>query len=291
MFPPLSCPLLCEFSLPCAHLLLLCLFHSFALSTGLFCSDTGLFCEHVVAFCGNDLYCVAGLLKVCHDSSSYTRVTLHITCVATCMTRSYVWHDSFICVTWLVHMWDMTRSYAWHESFICFTWLVHVCDMTHWYVWHDAFICWTWLVYTCDRAHWYVWQDSLMCVCLWLIHICDIIHSYVCVCVCVCLCVLQDSFTCVKQSIHTCDIIRVTWLVYTCDMTPLYVWHDSFVCVTWIIICVTWIIHMCDMTAIYVWRNSFMCMAKRWTRIIRTRRALALNSSFSRVLWNGSSCR
>jgi len=41
------------------------------------------------------------------------------------MTHSYVWHDSFICVTWLIHMCDMTHSYVWHDSFICVTWLIH----------------------------------------------------------------------------------------------------------------------------------------------------------------------
>jgi len=37
-----------------------------------------------------------------------------------------VWHDSFICVTWLIHMCDMTPSYVWHDSFICVTWLLHI---------------------------------------------------------------------------------------------------------------------------------------------------------------------
>jgi len=49
------------------------------------------------------------------------------------MTHSYVWHDSFICVTWLIHMCDMTHSYVWHDSFICVThsyvWLIHVCQV------------------------------------------------------------------------------------------------------------------------------------------------------------------
>jgi len=42
-----------------------------------------------------------------------------------------VWHDSFICVTWLIHMCDMTHSYVWHDSFICVTW----CHMMHSYTW------------------------------------------------------------------------------------------------------------------------------------------------------------
>ena len=46
------------------------------------------------------------------------------------MTHSYVWHDSFICVTWLFHMCDMTCSYVWHDSLIGMTWLILMCDMT-----------------------------------------------------------------------------------------------------------------------------------------------------------------
>ena len=32
---------------------------------------------------------------------------------------------------WLTHMCDMTHSYMWHDSFTCVTWLIHMCDMTH----------------------------------------------------------------------------------------------------------------------------------------------------------------
>jgi len=52
----------------------------------------------------------------------------------------YVWHDSLICVTWLIHMCHMTHTYVWHDSFICVTWLIHICDMTHSLVLYDSFI-------------------------------------------------------------------------------------------------------------------------------------------------------
>ena len=32
-------------------------------------------------------------------------------------------------------------------------------------------------------------------------------------------------------------------LIHTCDMTHLHMWHDSFICVTWLIHIVTWTIH------------------------------------------------
>jgi len=107
---------------------------------------------------------------------------------ATFVTRVY--HNASICVTWLIHMWDMTHWYVWHDSFICVTWLIHMWNMTHSYVWHDSFmcdmthpcachhssICVTWLVQTCDMTHSYAWHDSFICV-TWLIHICH--SSYI----------------------------------------------------------------------------------------------------------------
>jgi len=89
------------------------------------------------------------------------------------MTHSYVWHDSFICVTWFVYnvfirlvlvdsfihwviwqciillMWHMTYAYVWHDSFLCVTWLTHMCHLTHSHVWNDTSIMYT--------SAWYWW--------------------------------------------------------------------------------------------------------------------------------------
>ena len=102
------------------------------------------------------------------------------------MTRSYVWHDSFMFV------WHESFIRVWHDSFLCVR-------STHSYVWHDSFMCvwhdwficatglahlWdithssvTWLIHVCDMTHSYVWHVSFMCM-AWLIHMCDMIHSY-----------------------------------------------------------------------------------------------------------------
>jgi len=122
------------------------------------------------------------------------------------MTHSYVWHDSSICVTWLIHMFDMTHSY---DSSICVTWLIHMFDMTHSYVWHDSFICVTWRIHMCDMIQSYVWLDSFICV-PWLFHTWDKAYTYV----------WRDSFICVMWLIYMCDdsSIRVIWLIRTHDM-------------------------------------------------------------------------
>jgi len=163
--------------------------------------------------------------------------------IHTCdMTHSYVWHDSFICVTGLIHMCDMTHSYVWHDSFICVTCLIYMRNMPWSYVWHVSFICVACRSHTRDTPQttcvslWVWWADAT-----WLIHVCDTTHSYV----------WHDSFICVTWPIHTRDMthsytwhdsfIYLTWLIHTRDMAHSYMWHNSF-------IYVTWLIHICDMT-------------------------------------------
>ena len=93
----------------------------------------------------------------------------------------YVWRDSFICETWLIHMCDITHSYVWHESFLCVTLLIHVCVLTHLCTAHrESFICVTWLIHMWNVTHSYVWHVSFICV-TWVILMCDIPHSYVCI--------------------------------------------------------------------------------------------------------------
>ena len=87
------------------------------------------------------------------------------------MSYSYVCHDSFMCVTWLIHMCDMTHSCVWHDSFICVTWLIHVCDMTHSYMkWWGLRLRTHLSIYHCthinESRHTYEWVMSHM----WMSH-------------------------------------------------------------------------------------------------------------------------
>jgi len=129
-----------------------------------------------------------------------------------------VWHDSLICVTWMIYVCDMTHSCGMTHSYECVClskWClpVRMCDMTHWYVWHESFMCVTWLIHVAWLIHMSVCayqNDLFLSVCVtWLIHMCDMTHSYECVC------------------------------PLECDMT-----HWLFMCVTDSCACVTWLIHM-----------------------------------------------
>jgi len=154
------------------------------------------------------------------------------------MTHSYVWRDSFICVTWLIlcvftllpqlrwhdcftRVWrdlficDVTYSHAWRDSFICVTWLIpRVFTPLTQLRWHDSFTYVTWLIH--------MWRDLFTCV-TWLIHMCDMTHL---------LYLHPNPSTKVIWLIHMCDVTHsyVTWLIHMRDVTHSYVWHDlSFV--------------------------------------------------------------
>jgi len=114
---------------------------------------------------------------------------------------------------------------------MCVTWRIHICDMTHSYLWHDAFTCVMWLTHMCDMTHSYVWHASFQ-----------------------------------KETVGR-NVVQPTPMNESCHtyewVTPLYVWHVAF-------ICVTWIAHMCDMTHSYVWLDSFICatVGTGWRRLI-----------------------
>ena len=210
-----------------------------------------------------------------------------------------MWHDSFTCETWqihvcvmnhscviwLIHMCDMTHSYVtlqyldvfscnvFLESFTCVTWHIHVCRMAHPYVWHDSLLCndekpWESLHDTCDMTHSYVWHDKSMCV-YWRIHVYDMTHV---------LCIAKAR----KHSTNC-----VTWLIHMCNLT-------EFICVPWRIhmshiktselfyaVCDMAHFRTCDMTHSYVWLDSFICV----TCLIYANNAKFQSSSIGFTTW------
>ena len=87
------------------------------------------------------------------------------------------WHDSYICVTWLIHICNTTYVFAWCDSLIWVEWLIYMCDMTYSYVWrdscshvwHDSYIYVTRLMYLRDMTYLYVWHNAFICM-TWLMH-------------------------------------------------------------------------------------------------------------------------
>jgi len=105
-----------------------------------------------------------------------------------CICVTYVWHDSFVCLTWLIHRGDMTHSHVRHDSFICETWLIDMCDtmiirMSHMIHSHVRRVAWSFVG-----------------------------HTYVCVC--------HTCVTRVMWDMRLMTHIRMSHV-------RLYVWHES----------------------------------------------------------------
>ena len=148
------------------------------------------------------------------------------------MTPSYVWHDSFIRVTWLLHMRDMD-GVLWVQVQRC-KHKPHLCDTTALYVWRDVFNGVTWLLPICDmaRSHMFDMNGGLWVqtqrLCQHTLHLCDIKW-------------LLHTFDTTPSYMWLYSFIRVKKLLHTCDMTLSYEWHDFF-------IRVTCLLHICIMT-------------------------------------------
>jgi len=138
------------------------------------------------------------------------------------MTHSYVWRDSFECVTWLVQIYGTTHSIGWHDSLVYATRLIHPCDVTHLFGWRDSSIRVTRPIHLCDMSHARVWNESSILVTLLVLialSICWHWHAW------------HDSS------------VYVTWLVLIepsisvvmCVMTHLHVLAACLIC----------LIHMC----------------------------------------------
>jgi len=213
---------------------------------------------------------------------------------------------------WLTHLCDMTHckrnclrllhtpvrraiSRMRHDSWICETWLPHLCDMTHCKrnclrllhtpvrraisrMRHDSRICETWLPHLCDMTH---------CKrnCLLLLHTSARHDSFIYEQDSISMCAMTPSKRTCSLLLHTpCEpgnITNETWLMNLRDMIHEFVRHDSFICVTWLIVrnllhicmcdmtrscvshasfmCETWLLRLWDMTHSCVWRDSFMC--------------------------------
>jgi len=237
---------------------------------------TGRSCARVISRCESMRGVLGVSLSPTADGDAGISCIVHIKCAVTpsyawhdsymltCMTHTYACYDLFICVVWLIHMWDMIQSDVWHNSFICVIWLIYSGDMTHSNVWHDSFVCATWLIDLWDKTHlirdtihsewieshsnlllhiFQVWHDPLICV-TWLIYTSHIYHVW------------HDSFIRVTCFIHRCEIAHhicdmhhiysdtgisclisssVTRLIHICDMTRTCAWHDLYIWVTWFI--------------------------------------------------------
>jgi len=126
-------------------------------------------CDMALPYVWRDTFgCMAGLIDVCDTTLSHARhdssrcaTSRHDSSICLFCRISSLLQGSFAKETYNLKeptslafsMWDVTRQYVRHDSFICVTRLFHMCDMTHAYVWHDAFMWLAWLIHMGGMAH------------------------------------------------------------------------------------------------------------------------------------------
>jgi len=94
------------------------------------------------------LMCVTGLVHMCDSCPTLSYMSLVCMCGMTFFFEQ-VKRDAFRCVTKWVFACDMMHSYVWHDSVICVTWLVHTG------VQHVAFTCATSRIHTAPKTFWW----------------------------------------------------------------------------------------------------------------------------------------
>jgi len=152
-------------------------------------------------------------------------------------THEWFSHTLFLGSTWLIH--DDARHFTHvtiHDLCIGVTWNNHVCEMT----------CIV-IIYRCNMIPSCVRHD-LFIGATWLIHVCAMTTHELLIKTSVQVCVRHGSRICARP-------------IHVCDTTRSYVWHDSF-------ICVTWLVHVSDMTNVRLecvaTRHCISLKSKRW---------------------------
>ena len=88
-----------------------------------------------------------------------------------------------------------------------------------------------------------MWHDSIVCA-IWPIRNFNMNRTHLC----------YDPSVCMALSLLLWYFVLATRLNCMCDMTLLYLWHDSNVCATWLNC-------TCDMTQLYMWHDSIVCVS------------------------------
>jgi len=175
-----------------------------------------------------------------------------------------MWHDKFICVTWLIIFVNMLGIWRWgfKMAWTNVTWLIHIRVVTHLCMRRESFIYVTWLIQIREHAR-HVEASALVSLQIWMIHdthekitmeSCHLVifTNILKACggdcsgkfICVTWLILQNVSSC-KNSVlpHYIRVTRFIPDLFTCET---WLMPDWFICETWLIsdlfICLIWIV-------------------------------------------------
>ena len=156
----------------------------------------------------------------------------------------FMWHDVFIYMTWLIHIFDTTHS---DVSFLCL--ILIACGMTHS---HDSFYV-TWLIHM-TNSHFisFNWSHMQMrhAICVW--------------------------HTCANVSCHVCEWVmsrmRMSHVTYANESCHMYGWVIQYMCYTHHAdcdsfevmsrICMSHVTYTNESNHIYEWVVSHICVSR-----------------------------
>jgi len=120
----------------------------------------------------------------------------------------HIWHDSFICVAWLIPMFGIPHSCMWHDPFKHLTWLTAAEEVRE--------CVWVWVRVTFAKSQcyiWHAWQDKHQCYIYIYIYIYE--YLYICIYICVCF------------DMHDATSISVTFDMYDAQVSDTFDMHDK----------------------------------------------------------------
>jgi len=127
--------------------------------------------------------------------------------------HTYVWCDSFICLTWLCSMCDVTLSFSGLTVALCASYELDSLKLEVSFAEYSLFCRALLQKRPIILRSLLIIAFSGLTVALCVLQICDMTHPYG----------WRDSFICVTRLIHVCN------------MTHSYFRHDAFICATWLI--------------------------------------------------------
>ena len=180
------------------------------------------------------------------------------------MPHSYVWHDSFTCAPWLIHLYDSFEDSSVTHCIIAIRIAVLQC-VTCLNVWHASRIAVLQCV-TCLNA----WHASriavLQCVtCLNVWH-----ASRIAVLQCVtCLNAWHASRIAVLQCVTCLNAWHASRIAVSQYVTFVNAWHASLEWRIAVLHCEPCLIHTCHTTYSYVWHDLFIYGVATISRVLK----------------------